>query len=243
MLVLRRAWGGRGGVSASACRVTARPPAWQDAQWSGSWSGDCRGLQNRLRGDALVLGGFDSHVAPPLPFAGKTRLPLSRSGSMQGCISTASRSHPEPLLRVAAGDEASPTSATRRGASNGGLPGAAEGCSRQRRQPSIRAGGWVSKTVERSDPFRGVESPPFRHLQELFSATTSQRKPLEAGSTRHLRAKSAGDEGRRRRPSDSAGRRQLSGRASPGLMRRCFERRRSRNREDVMPPCGKDSCR
>ena len=32
---------------------------------SGSWSGDCRGLQNRLRGDDLVLGGFDSHVAPP----------------------------------------------------------------------------------------------------------------------------------------------------------------------------------
>ena len=46
-------------------RVTSGPSAWQDAQWSGSWSGDCRGLQNRLRGDALVLGGFDSHVAPP----------------------------------------------------------------------------------------------------------------------------------------------------------------------------------
>ena len=36
--------------------------------WSGSWSGDCRGLQNRLRGDDLVLGGFDSHVAPPPSF-------------------------------------------------------------------------------------------------------------------------------------------------------------------------------
>ena len=34
-------------------------------QRSGSWSGDYRGLQNRLRGSDPVLGGFDSHVAPP----------------------------------------------------------------------------------------------------------------------------------------------------------------------------------
>jgi hypothetical protein len=33
---------------------------------SGFRSGDRRGLQNRLRGGAPVLGGFDSHVAPPL---------------------------------------------------------------------------------------------------------------------------------------------------------------------------------
>jgi len=36
------------------------------AERSGSRSGDRRGLQNRLRGGAPVLGGFDSHVAPPL---------------------------------------------------------------------------------------------------------------------------------------------------------------------------------
>ena len=82
----RRRGGGRGGVrrrpAPAAPRVTRRPPAWQDAQWSGSWSGDCRGLQNRLRGDDLVLGGFDSHVAPPLLLQGfLDELPTGRAGT------------------------------------------------------------------------------------------------------------------------------------------------------------------
>ncbi len=37
-----------------------------ESRRSGFRSGDRRGLQNRLRGSDPVVGGFDSHVAPPL---------------------------------------------------------------------------------------------------------------------------------------------------------------------------------
>ncbi len=69
LLVLRRR--GRKRRNEPSAPRDRRQRTWQDRRLrSGSWSGDCRGLQNRLRGGDPVLGGFDSHVAPPPHFAG-----------------------------------------------------------------------------------------------------------------------------------------------------------------------------
>ena len=60
-----------GGAARCRCVVRAAPRSVRRyaSLRSGSRSGDRRGLQNRLRGSAPVLGGFDSHVAPPSLFA------------------------------------------------------------------------------------------------------------------------------------------------------------------------------